>query len=74
MVRLHHLGQDADIGDAVFQVVGHDMVVDAPAEILGTGTSAEAPPTVLVGLLHQLSEAVDVAVAEEFGHPLAFLG
>ena len=70
---MHHLGQDTDVGDAVLKAVSHHMVVDAPTQVLGTGTSAEAPPAVLVGFLHQMPETVDVAVAEELGHPLAFL-
>ena len=74
MVGMHHFGQDADLGDTVFQVLCHHVVVDAPAEVLGAGTGAETPPTVLVGFLHQLSETVDVAIAEEVSHPLAFLG
>ena len=74
MVGMHHLGQDADLGDAVLQVLCYHVVVDAPAEVLGAGTSAETPPTVLVGFLHQLSEAVDVAIVEKIGHPLAFFG
>ena len=74
MVGVHHLGQDAYTSDAILQIVGHHVVVDAPAEVLGTGTGAEAPPAVLVGFFHQLAETVDVAVAEEVGHPLAFLG
>ena len=74
MVGMHHFGQDADLGDTVFQVLCHHVVINAPAEVLGTSTSTEAPPTVLVGFLHQLSETVDVAIVEEIGHPLAFLG
>ena len=74
MVGMHHFGQDTYLGNAVFQVLCYHVVVDAPAEVLSSGTSAEAPPTVLVGFLHQLSETVDVAIAEEVGHPLAFLG
>ena len=50
------------------------MIVDAPAKVLGTGAGTETPPTVTVRLLHQLTEAVDIAVAEEIRHPLPFLG
>ena len=74
MVGVHHLGQDVDLGDAVLHVVGHHVVVDAPAEVLATSTGAEAPPAVTVGFLHQVTETVDIAIAEEVGHPLAFLG
>ena len=74
MVGVHHLGQDTYLGDVVFQVLCYHVVVDAPAEVFGSGTGTETPPTVLVGFLHQLSETVDVAIAEEVGHPLAFLG
>ena len=74
MVRVHHLGQDANVGDTALKVVGHHVVVDAPTEVLGTGTCTEAPPAVLVGLLHQMSKTVDVTVAEEVGHPLPLLG
>ena len=71
---MHHLGQDANIGDTVLKTVGHHVVVDAPTEVLGTGTCTEAPPAVLIGLLHQMSETVDVTVTEEVGHPLPLLG
>ena len=74
MVRVHHLGQDANVGDTALKVVGHHVVVDASTEVLGTGTSTEAPPTVLVGFLHQMSETVDVTITEEVGHPLPLLG
>ena len=50
------------------------MIINAPAKILGTGTGAEASPTVTVGLLHQMAEAVDVSIAEKIRHPLPFLG
>ena len=70
MVGVHYLRQDANVSDAVFHVVRHHVVVDAPAEILGTGSGAETPPAVLVRFLNQLAEAVDVTIAEEVGHPL----
>ena len=74
MVGVHHLGQDAHVSDTVAEVVGHNMIVDAPAEVFGTGTGTEAPPAVLVGFLHELTEAVDVTVAQKVRHPLAFFG
>ena len=71
---MHHLGQDAYTGDTVLHVVGHHVVVDAPTEVLGTSTGAEAPPAVLVGFFHQMTEAIDVTVAEKIGHPLSLFG
>ena len=71
MVGLYHLGQDVDVGDAILHVVGHHVVVDTPAEVLLSGAGAEAPPAITVGFLHSVTERVDVAVAEEVGHPLA---
>ena len=68
------MGQDAHIGDAVAEVVGHHVVVDAPTEVLRTSTSAETPPAVLVGLLYQLTETVDLAITQKFRHPLALFG
>ena len=50
------------------------MIIDAPAQVLGAGTGAKAPPTVAVGFLDKMTETVDVAVAEEVGHPLPLLG
>ena len=73
MVGVHHLGKNTHMGDTVFQAIGHDMVVDAPAKVLGSRACTEAPPAVLVGLLHQLAEAVDIAVAEKIRHPLPLL-
>ena len=35
---MHHLGQDANVGDTALKAVSHHVVVDAPTEILGTGT------------------------------------
>ena len=65
VVGVHHLRQNVHLGDAVGEVVSHNMVVDAPAEVFGAGTGTETPPTVSVRLLHQMTETVDVAVAEE---------
>ena len=48
------------------------MIVDAPTQVLLACPGAETPPAVSVGFLHQMTEAVDVAVTEEIGHPLAF--
>ena len=74
MVGMHHLGQNAYICDAVAEIVSHHVVIDAPAKVFGTGTGAKTPPAVMVGLLHQLTETVDIAVAEEIRHPLPLFG
>ena len=74
MIRMFHVRKDVHLANAILQVFRNHVIVNAPAEVLGAGAGTEAPPAIAVGFLHQLTEAVDVAVAEEIRHPLAFFG
>ena len=74
MVRVHHLRENIDSVDILLYVFRNNMIINAPAKVLLTCASAEAPPAVAVRLFHQLPETVDIAITEEIRHPLAFFG
>lgn len=59
------------VGQVVFQVGADEEVVDAPADVSGARAAADVPPGVFVGVLVEDAEGVDVAVVDEFVHPLA---
>ena len=48
------------------------MIINTPAFVVGSRVGTIAPPGIVVRLLAEMPEAVDVAVAQEVGEPLAF--
>ena len=66
MVRVHHLRENVNDIDVLLDVFGDHVIIDAPAEVLASGTGTEAPPAVTVGLLHQITETVNVTIADAF--------
>ena len=73
MVGVFDVGKDVNGLDAVFEYIGNDMIINAPAEIFLAGVGAIAPPTVAIGFFHEMAKTVDVAIAEEISKPRAFL-
>lgn len=75
MVREALVLVDLGTGGSGGDTGGSDLVVDAPAHVLGPGLAAVAPPGVLLGAGVQLAEDVNEAdVIQEAAEPLALFG
>src|SRR3970282_1499612 len=60
--------------DAVAKLRAHQLIIDAPADVLLPGTPAVRPPCVLPGLLIDYAEGIDVAdLADELLPPRTLL-
>lgn len=56
-------------------VFGGQMIVDAPADVLGTRLTALAPPGVLLGSgVDKTEDVAPTVLLEQIRQPLAFLG
>ena len=66
-------GVDAGAFYQVGEVGADDVVVNAPANVVGAGVATLAPPGVLVFFVVDEAEGIAVVAGEEIGQPLAFL-
>ena len=65
MVAVEDLRQDGCSGHLVAEVLGHHVVIDAPALVLGPRVGPEAPPAVMMGLGIEMAEALKVALQSQ---------
>ena len=61
MVRAHDLGPDDAVGQAGQQTLGHQEVVQTPANVLGPAVHHVGPESVAVGFLRiEVPAAIDI--------------
>ncbi len=75
VIASEHVGVNSRVDHPVFEVGRDDEVVDAPTHVAFADPGTVAPPGVGAdGLGVSLAEDVDIAVVEQAGDPLPFLG
>src|SRR5512134_349651 len=74
MVRAQDVGPDARRPHPRAELVGHEEVVDAPADVALAGPALHVPPGVVPGLAREEPEGVVIAARHQPAHPGALLG
>lgn len=73
MIAAHHFASDFIIDDLIHKVVRHDIVVQPPSDIAGSGISHVGPKCVGTFFVRiKFPETVDETFSQEIGETLTF--